>query len=223
MVVDLLGLGFDAMLMYGDTYQSSVPKNQPEYPKEMRKCCPDDKIKEGEKILNDRFKDSVAEAKRIGLVPAPIGEYGATCATSSTDILRRLAPYPQCWSCYAEYREKHYTIGLAVIYAVQHQAIICRAFGKDSNMKKEIIYDWWHDTKYNDQQSGGSPDQFRKDWPFEAAVIHDVLNKVMIDCNGALTVPEYEPVINFPASTQAVPFQVKPLMGNYGIRSGLGW
>jgi len=115
----------------------------------------------GEAELKNRFKQATAAAATQGLYPADIGKEGASCKSSSSDILGEwLLPTPKCWKCTLEHRNL-----FPDLKGYDHQTIICTSYPKEGH-SKEIIFDWWGDVKNKAHQSGGSPNVFRSKWPY---------------------------------------------------------
>ena len=120
-------------------------------------CCTDEKIAEGKQWLDKRFAEASDKMKTLGLTPVRPGEVGASCKNSSGDILEWLQPFPTCWRCHLEERDKHPG---GDPDRSDHQVIICRSYGKDGAFKNEIMYDWWGRGKWK------TPKDFRDSFPY---------------------------------------------------------
>src|SRR5207244_3615476 len=89
-----------------DAGAQTPPPKVPTFPAELSRCCDSKAISEGELELNRRFQLAKKAAVFLGLVPVNPPKYGATCKNSSADILELLTPFPKCWQCYLEERDK---------------------------------------------------------------------------------------------------------------------
>jgi hypothetical protein len=154
-------------------------------PAQLRNCCAEADVIAGESVLKARFAAASKDMASLGIKPVPIGKHGASCKNSSGDILLWLTPFPKCWQCYLELREK---VHLGIKFA-DHQVIICDGYTKEGR-KNEIMFDWWGDTMNGTQNSGGSPDKFRHEWPDNPFVPLDSRYNCTTDCQGNPTHPE---------------------------------
>jgi hypothetical protein len=126
--------------------------------------------------------------KQAGITPVPSGEDGASCKNSSRSIIEYLGKngYPSCWQCYLE--ERNYFANDPTDSRLDHQVIICIAYDSKGKKKREIIFDWWGDTRYplRRDQSGGPPDKFRKSYPYSPERYEQPFYS---DCDGNPTWP----------------------------------
>ena len=130
-------------------------------PSDQRQCCDQKTVDAGQSELNNRFQKAAAAAAAQGLQPADIGQDGASCKNSSSDILFEwILPTPKCWKCTLEQRNY-----FSDLKGSDHQTIICTSYPQDGP-SREIIFDWWGDVKNSTHQSGGSPEKFRSKWPY---------------------------------------------------------
>jgi RHS repeat-associated protein len=154
--------------LYGLAGEPTTPPLKRPIPEKERGCCDDATVKKGEAELKNRYKKAADEAKKLGLKPAsppPWGSGPATCKNSSQDVLEYLVPTPACWQCYLEERNYYSPAKDPTDDRLDHQVVICVGYSA-SGSKKEIIFDWWGDTKHGDNQSGGPPDKFRKEYRY---------------------------------------------------------
>ncbi|PWU10511.1 MAG: hypothetical protein C5B50_25470 [Verrucomicrobia bacterium] len=157
-----------------------APTNAPTLPDAMRACCDEKSRQKGENELNRRYNRAVAKAGVLNLLPAALGKPGASCVNSSSDILRWLAPFPKCWVCYLENRDR-------VDYNIlrhDHQVVVCRGYTSASTAPREIMFDWWGDTENTLSRSGGSPDPFRQEYPLGPWVTPERYTGAITDCSG---------------------------------------
>jgi RHS repeat-associated protein len=89
-------------------------------------CCDDNRIEEGASMLKARYA-AVITVMNTRFKPAETGEKGATCKTSTSDIIEWLLPTPNCWACYLELRHKfnNWFHGKVPYADVDHQVIVC--------------------------------------------------------------------------------------------------
>ncbi len=122
-------------------------------------CCTKEKLDAGEKELNERYQRAVNAAKSLGLRPAIPGCNGASCKSSSADIMEYLAPTPECWVCNLEGRSKN--------SGADHQVIICKGYDPGPSKAREIMFDWWGDTDWfgNTNRQTRDPSGFRTKYP----------------------------------------------------------
>jgi len=164
--IDLYGLAMSRPLQPPQP-PPTLPLRKP-IPEKERACCDDRTVKKGEDELKNRYKKATDAAKKLGLKPAsppPWGSGPATCKNSSLDVLEYLVPTPSCWQCYLEERNYYSPAKDPKDDRRDHQVVICVGYFA-SGAKKEIIFDWWGDTKHGDNQSGGPPDKFRKEYRY---------------------------------------------------------
>jgi RHS repeat-associated protein len=119
-------------------------------------CCDDQTIEKGRMTLRDHYFQAVQAAKAIGLTPVDPGEKGATCKLSSIDFINWLAPYPPCWYCYLEERDR--SPNDVNELDKDHQVIICNAYGYLGEIRKQIMFDWWGQTKWLKPYGDENPD-----------------------------------------------------------------
>ena len=151
----------------------ALPPRLPSIPKELTACCDPTSLNEGQTELNRRFDLAKKAAAFLGLSPARPGrKYGPTCKHSSRDVLQLLAPFPKCWQCYLEERDR-YPNDVKDEWE-DHQAVICVGYEAGSVKKREIMFDWWGDVNFNRSRSGQSPDQFRINYPFSPVANYDL-------------------------------------------------
>jgi RHS repeat-associated protein len=166
------------------------PARVPSIPAELTRCCDAKALSEGERELNKRFNQASFVAARLGLKPVRPRKYGATCKASSRDILAFLAPFPKCWQCYLEERDR-YPNDITDTYS-DHQAVICIGYEAGAVKSREIIFDWWGDVKYRLNRSGGSPDWFRNEYRYAGLPSYDELTSSLTDCDGKVAKPPPE-------------------------------
>ncbi|HWQ91204.1 MAG TPA: hypothetical protein VN673_06010 [Clostridia bacterium] len=68
------------------------------------------------------------------------------------------------------------------IWEYDHQVIVCRGYTTGSNTPKEVMFDWWGDTKHNSSWSGGPADRFGDQYPRNPWVTPDVYPNANTDC-----------------------------------------
>ncbi len=174
-----------------------IPPKSP-IPPDQRGCCDSKTIAQGENELNKRYKKAVQTAASQGLQPAKSGQDGASCKNSSFDILYEfLLPSPKCWKCHIEERNYYSPKDDPKDTNIDHSVISCTGYAS-SGSKKEIIFDWWGDTSHGDNQSGGSPDKFRKKFPYPPENGNSE-NQRYIGCDGKPVRPSPPGTCDFPA------------------------
>jgi RHS repeat-associated protein len=155
------------------------PKKRPGLAEGLRGCCDNAAVEKGERELKNRFQQAAARASQLGITPVDPGQVGASCKNSSADILRWLAPFPSCWTCYLEVRDRR-----VYIWQYDHQVIVCLGYTKDSRAPKEIMFDWWGDTKHHRNWSGGPAERFRYEYPLNPGIAADRYSGAVTGCDG---------------------------------------
>jgi len=136
-------------------------------PDEVKKCCKEQEIAEGLKQLNNLFSGAKDIINRMGITPAPYEKPGASCISSSHEILAHFFSserFPKCWTCRVEGRRGVLGVG-------QHAAIVCRSYSSDSSASSHsVLFDWWGDASNGTANSGGTPNPFYSKYPNNSGV-----------------------------------------------------
>jgi hypothetical protein len=127
-------------------------------------CCDDPTIQEGLDKLNASYEKFKTTDKPDFPEAGKEGSGGETSCHAVNSLLfgfLKTKGIPNCWTC--EFKHGHRRINGAVFNkGPDHWWIECKAVGKDGNVKKEVMYDWWrHDTT-----PGEDPSKNRKRYPW---------------------------------------------------------
>jgi hypothetical protein len=119
-------------------------------------CCDEKTIGEGEKELNDRYKN-IEKANQDSGVPRFGGPNSAnSCIMVNSDVLSNLPTnpdaqdpsewgLPKCWDCELENRRRPVRSGGILGYVIKdHWVVICTATDDKGAKVKEITFDYWN-------------------------------------------------------------------------------
>ena len=162
-------------------------------------CCDDEKIEEGRATLRLRYFQAISAANALGLKPVDPPRDGATCKNSSLDFIFWLLPYPPCWYCFLE--ERDYDPNDQLDQGYDHQVIICNAYGYLGQIEKQVMFDWWGQTKWNKRYKDEPPENVTS-WTYHSPR-QMTSPKHFIDCQGVTHGAPYKK--DFNASTAKGP------------------
>ncbi len=100
------------------------------------RCCDAKLIAKGKEILEEKYKEAVAQFKGQGT--RPFGEDDQSCKNISGAVATALSPGPNCWTCK---EEAGYAVAWFILW--DHQWVTCISHPSDGSKGEEIAFDYW--------------------------------------------------------------------------------
>ncbi len=101
------------------------------------RCCDAEKIAEGKKILEERYKSAFRQFRSQGTQSR--GKGPQSCKNVSSAVAEALNPSPKCWTCKEEGGYTNWTY----VFAYDHQWVTCTSHPSDGSKGEEIAFDYW--------------------------------------------------------------------------------